>query len=217
MAFEGWPAEALEFFDGLEADNSKTYWEEHKAFYKAQVLGPMEQLLAELAPVYGEGRVFRPYRDVRFSKDKAPYKTTIAARVGPSAYVQLSAEGLAAGMGMWEMARDQLQRYRSAVDAERSGAELVAIAEALEAAGYEVLSHNALKTAPKGYAKDHPRVELLRMKGLAAYRSWPAAAWLGTAKACQRVVDLYEAAAPLSRWLDTEVGPSTEPPDRWSR
>ena len=77
--FRGWPVEALEFFEGLEADNSKTYWNENKAIYETMVRAPMEALLAELASEWGEGRIFRPYRDIRFSRDKAPYKTAAAA------------------------------------------------------------------------------------------------------------------------------------------
>src|SRR3989442_14966296 len=83
MAFRGWPAEALEFFEGLEADNTKAYWQEHKAVYETAVRPPMEQLLAELAPDWGDGRIHRPYRDIRFSPDKSPYRTHIAA-MGPS-------------------------------------------------------------------------------------------------------------------------------------
>ena len=82
MTFRGWKAEALEFFDGLEADNSKAYWQAHKTEYETLVRAPMEALLIELEPEWGEGRVFRPYRDVRFSKDKSPYKTSIAAELG---------------------------------------------------------------------------------------------------------------------------------------
>jgi uncharacterized protein (TIGR02453 family) len=111
MAFRGWRAEALEFFEGLEADNSKTYWQQNKGVYEQLVRAPMEELLAELAPEWGEGRIFRPYRDIRFSADKTPYKTHIGAMVGDG-YVQLSAKGLAAGAGMWEMAPDQLERQR---------------------------------------------------------------------------------------------------------
>jgi uncharacterized protein (DUF2461 family) len=82
MAFRGWRAEALEFFEGLEADNSKTYWQRNKGVYEQLVRAPMEELLAELAPEWGEGRIFRPYRDIRFSADKTPYKTHIGAMVG---------------------------------------------------------------------------------------------------------------------------------------
>ena len=74
MAFRGWPIEAVEFYEGLEADNSKVYWQEHKAVYERQVKAPMEELLAELADEFGEGKLFRPYRDVRFSADKTPFR-----------------------------------------------------------------------------------------------------------------------------------------------
>ncbi len=73
MGFRGWTAEAIEFYEGLEADNSKTYWNENKSVYENLVLRPMTELLDELAPEFGEAKLFRPYRDVRFSADKAPY------------------------------------------------------------------------------------------------------------------------------------------------
>ena len=82
MAFHGWKVEALEFFEGLEADNSKAYWQRHKDVYETIVRAPMEELLAELEPEFGEGRIFRPYRDVRFSRDTSPYKTAIGATLG---------------------------------------------------------------------------------------------------------------------------------------
>jgi uncharacterized protein (TIGR02453 family) len=209
VAFRGWPAEALEFYEGLEADNTRAYWSDHKAAYEAAVKGPMEALLAELAPKFGAGRIFRPYRDVRFSKDKSPYKTSIAATLEDGGYVQLSAEGLAAGSGMYHLMPDQLERYREAVDDARTGRALTRIVDRLRAAGIEVAAHDTLKTAPRGYPKDHPRIELLRHKGLVAWREWPVASWLGTAKAKDRVVDVLRAAGPLNRWLNTNVGPST--------
>jgi uncharacterized protein (DUF2461 family) len=82
--FRGWPAEALEFYEDLEADNSKTYWTAHKDVYETVVLSPMKAILAELAPEFGDGKVFRPNRDVRFSTDKSPYKTHIGATIGAS-------------------------------------------------------------------------------------------------------------------------------------
>jgi Conserved hypothetical protein (DUF2461) len=121
VAFRGWPSEALEFYEGLAADNSKTYWTEHKAVYESQVHAPMVDLLAELEPEFGTGKIFRPYRDVRFSADKSPYKTHLGAWLDDGGYLQLSADGLAAGCGMYEMAPDQLDRYRRAVADHRTG------------------------------------------------------------------------------------------------
>lgn len=207
MTFRGWPAEALEFFDGLEADNSRAYWQDHKATYESAVRGPMDELLAELREEFGAGKVFRPYRDVRFSADKSPYKTHIGATLDKGGYVQLSSSGLGAGAGYWHMAPDQLDRFRRAVADDATGEPLAALAAAVGSKGVEVTSIASLKTAPRGFSKDHPRVELLRHKGLAAYRSWPVAPWLGTRAAKNRVVELLHAAQPLLDWLDVHVGP----------
>lgn len=213
MAFRGWPVEALEFFEGLEADNSKSYWQQNKSVYETKVRAPMEELLAELAPQWGEGRIFRPYRDIRFSTDKSPYKTHIAAMVGEG-YVHLSADSLGAGAGMWEMAPDQLERYRQAVSEDESGEALASIVADARAAGLDATGHDVLKTAPKGYPKDHPRVELLRNKGLIAWKEWPAGSWLGTRRAKDRIVAFFEASRPLTEWLRTHVGASSMPERR---
>jgi uncharacterized protein (TIGR02453 family) len=208
MAFKGWPAEALEFYDGLEADNSRSYWLAHKPVYDEQVHAPMVALLGDLEPEFGAGKIFRPNRDVRFSKDKSPYKTAIAATLERGGYVQLSARGLAAGSGMYMMAPDQLDRYRRAVAADRTGVELVQLIEEVERQKIDVSGHETLKSAPRGYPKDHPRVDLLRNKGLVAWQEWPVAAWLGTARAKDRLVKFFHATRPLSDWLSAHVGPS---------
>lgn len=205
MAFRGWPIEAVEFYEGLEADNSKVYWQEHKAVYERQVKAPMEELLAELADEFGEGRLFRPYRDVRFSADKTPYKTTCGATLG-SGYVSFSADGLSVGSGLYMPEPAALTRFRAAVDADDTGAELAAIVADLHRAGYQTMAHEVLKTAPRGFPKDHPRIELLRHKGIAMMKSWPVGAWLGTRKAKDRVVTALRAAAPLNEWLNRHVG-----------
>jgi uncharacterized protein (TIGR02453 family) len=207
MAFKGWPDTALAFYEGLEADNSKAYWLDHKEIYERDVKAPMDALLAELTPEFGETKLFRPYRDTRFSRDKSPYKTAIAARIG-SGYVQFSADGLFAGGGMYHMMPDQLARFRQAIDADKSGTNLEKVVDTVRKSGLDVHAPEELKTAPKGYPKDHPRIELLRMKGLVAARSWEPAAWLRTAAAKKRVVETLRATKPLLTWLDAHVGPS---------
>jgi uncharacterized protein (TIGR02453 family) len=211
MAFKGWPAEAIEFYEGLEADNTRAYWQDHKQEYEELVKRPMVELLAELEREYGAGKIFRPFRDVRFSRDKSPYKTAIGATLERGGYVQFSARGLAAGTGYYVMMPDQLERYRQAVDDDKTGAELLGIVTTLRKARIDVTARESLKTAPKGYPKDHPRIDLLRHKGLIAWKEWPVAAWMGTAKAKPRVVEFLEAARPLVAWLDTNVGPSAMP------
>jgi uncharacterized protein (TIGR02453 family) len=204
VTFRGWPSEALEFYEGLGADNSKTYWTAHQEFYEAEVRGPMRELLAELEPEFGSGKIFRPYRDVRFSKDKTPYKTHLGAWLEFGGYVQLSADGLAAGSGMYHLESDQLDRYRRAV-ADTGGAELAEIVAELEQGGITVVGHDSLKTAPRGYPKDHPRAALLRHKGLTTWTEWEPAAWLGTAAAEKRLVDFFRVSRPLRDWLSEHV------------
>ena len=216
MSFRGWPPEAITFYEGLEADNSKAYWTAHKATYEEDVRAPLQALADEVRGEVGELRIFRPYRDVRFSKDKAPYKTGAAAagelEGGSLVYVMLSAAGLFVASGHYRPAADQLERFRAAVADDRAGSALEATVAGLRKAGYEI-GGQALKVAPRGFPRDHPRVELLRHKGVTAGRTFAPAKWLGTAKAKDRVLDTWRGAAPLHEWLDRHVGPSTLPPE----
>ncbi len=205
MAFSGWPEEALDFYDGLAADNTKIYWTAHKAVYEEKVLRPMTDLTEELAAEFGEPKIFRPYRDVRFSPDKTPYKTHIGAVVGGTGYVQLSAEGLGAGAGMWQMDSEQLARYREACASDRLGPELEEIIAEIEKAEVTIGGHGVLKSAPRGYPADHPRITLLRYKGLTAWKQWPVGPWLETAAAKDRVVSLFRTTQPLCSWLTRNV------------
>jgi uncharacterized protein (TIGR02453 family) len=148
---------------------------------------------------------------VRFSPDKSPYKTVIGGMIGDH-YVQFSASGLMAVAGYYSMEPDQLERYRAAVAAEGTGRKLQSIVDTLRKARLDVHGSEELKTAPKGYPREHPRVELLRQKGLVATRSWAPAAWLATAGAKKRVVDLFVSARPLLGWLDTNVGTASSRP-----
>ena len=211
MSFAGFPPAALAFYEGLAADNSKVYWQANKAVYDDAVKGPMQQLLLDLAE-FGPFHIFRPYNDVRFAKGRPPYKEQIGA-VGESQggaifYVAFSATGIIAGSGYYHMASDQLERFREAVDDDHRGAEVEAICARLEKKGFRIGAIDELKTAPRGYAPDHPRIELLRHKGLITWREWPAGAWLGTAKAKDRVVEFLRTSAPLHAWLDAHVGPA---------
>lgn len=205
MPFDGWPEEALEFYEGLAADNSKTYWTAHKAVYEDAVLRPMTGLLEDLAAEFGEAKIFRPYRDVRFSPDKSPYKTHIGAVIG-TGYIQLSAGGLATGDGMYGMSPSQLDRYRRAVASDRTGPELQQVIAAIEEQGIGVSGRDVLKKAPRGYPADHPRIGLLRYKGVVAWNQWPVEPWLETAAARDRVAGFLRTTRPLSQWLGVHVG-----------
>lgn len=219
--FQGFGARALLFFEELADNNTREWWQANRPWYEADVRAPLEHLLADLAGEFGEAKVFRPNRDTRFSADKSPYKTQAAAVVGDggpgrvgSLYLQLSAGGLMVGGGCYMPARDQLARLREAIDDKRTGTELEAIVADLQKADGRVEAHDRVKTAPRGYPADHPRIELLRLKGIIGVIDHPPAPWLHTPKARDQVATGWRALGPLNRWLDQHVGPSDLPPDR---
>jgi uncharacterized protein (TIGR02453 family) len=216
MTFKGFPDEGFRFYEGLIADNTRTYWRANKTVYEQLVKAPMVALLDELAD-YGPYHVFRPNKDVRFSKHKVPYKDHIGAygesQGGAGFYVQFSAAGLVAGSGYYHMASDQLGRFREAVDRDAVGEQIIEITDALRRHGLEITAISSLKTAPRGYSKDHPRIGLLRLKGLVAMRQWKPAKWMHTKSVVGRVREAWEVASQMNAWLDTHVGPSTLAPD----
>jgi uncharacterized protein (TIGR02453 family) len=216
MSFSGFPVEGINFFEQLAADNSKTFWAENKYRYLEQVKAPMTELADELAE-FGPFHLFRPHNDLRFSKNKPPYKTHQGAygelEGGSGYYVQFSAEGLMTGSGYYAMAKDQLQRFRELIDADHTGNELAGIVAAMRKQKYDVTAIDTLKTVPRGYPKDHPRVELLRMKGCLATKNFGSPKWIHSKGAANRIRETWTTTRPLTDWLDAHVGPSTLPPD----
>lgn len=171
--FHGFPVAALDFYDDLELDNTKSFWAANKHIYDEAVRTPMLALIAELADEFsspgGRTTFFRPYRDVRFAKDKTPYKTHQGAfvAVGPALgfYLELSARGVRVGGGFYDADGPRLSRLREAMAEERTGEPLAAMLTAYDAEGWEI-GGDTLKTAPRGYDVDHPRIGLLRRKQL---------------------------------------------------
>jgi uncharacterized protein (TIGR02453 family) len=217
--FRGFGPEAFEWFAGLERDNSKTYFTATRERYENDVRGAFTAMLDELCEqVGGEVRVFRQYRDLRFSPDKSPYKTRTYGIIAgaPSApsglYAQLSARGLYAGTGYHQMARDQLERFREAVVDDRTGPELGEAVDAARRAGLDI-DGESLRTAPRGYTRDHPRIELLRLKSLVAGRALAAGDGIDRDAALRHVGGSWRAATPVTAWLEAHVGESTIPPD----
>jgi len=123
--FQGFPSAALDFYDDLEIDNTKSFWEAHKAVYADSVKAPMVALTEALAPEFGAAKIFRPYRDVRFAKDKTPYKTHQGAYVAiaPATgwYVEVGAPGVRVGSGFYHAEGPDLARIRDSIADERTG------------------------------------------------------------------------------------------------
>ena len=215
--FDGFPARAFEWFSGLERDNSKAYFNATRELYEADVRAGLQAMLDELCETFdgNEARVFRQHRDLRFGRDKSPYKTrTYGVIVGAPAggaglYAELSSRGLYAGTGYYRLARDQLERFRAAVAGDRTGDGLAAAVADAEDAGLDVVGET-LRGAPRGYPREHPRIELLRHKSLIAGSRLPCTAGVDREGALGHVEDSWRAAAPINAWLDEHVGPAIE-------
>jgi uncharacterized protein (TIGR02453 family) len=210
MAFGGFPADTFAFYARLEEDNSKRFWDAHKTEYERYVREPMSELVAELAAEFGPAAVFRPYRDIRFSPDKSPYKSYQGAFIerfaGTGFYLQVAKDGLLASGGFHSHAPDQVERYRAAVAAEDTGKQLAAIVAGLRGSGLSI-GGDQLKTRPRGVAGDHPRLELLRHRSLTAGREWPAGPLLHDRQALSLVRHTWVQLIPLCTWLCEHVGP----------
>jgi uncharacterized protein (TIGR02453 family) len=212
--FKGIPADAFDFFEELGADNTKTWWTTNKDRYQESVKGPVEELLGALAPEFGPAKIFRPYRDTRFSKDKTPYKTNLGASTkapdGSVYYLAIQPDGMFVGGGYYGMAKDQIGRFRAAVDDDKKGPALESLLAAAQKGGLEI-GGERLKRVPPGFDKAHPRGELLKHKGLYLGTQHAPAAWMGTKKATERVAKTWRAIKPTNEWFHAHVGPSDDP------
>lgn len=197
---------ALDFYEDLEADNTKVFWTAHKHIYDEQVKAPLLALAEALEPEFGAPKLFRPYRDVRFAKDKTPYKTHQGMWFADTArYLQVSAAGLFLAAGYWDTSPGQVERLRRAIADDVAGTELERAVVAVRKAKFELGGHQ-LTRVPSGYDRDHPRAELLRYRSLTAHRELGCPAWLSTKRARTEISRSLRAVAPLVDWLDTHVG-----------
>ena len=208
--FSGWPAEATAFLAELAADNTRTFWTENAHRYRALLLEPTRALAVALTPEFGPPRVFRPYVDRRFRPNADPYRTdtgiTVAGPGGTPYVAVLSAQGLAVQVGHQVFDAGQLRRYREAV-AGPPGEALDAVLAALRRDDLVPDGVPALAGRPRGYPADHPRLSLLRWRGLHVDCAWSAGEWLGTEEPLRRVAAAWRAARPLADWLEAHVGP----------
>src|ERR1700750_120543 len=126
--FSGFPVAALDFYDDLEMDNTKAFWTAHKHVYDSAVRAPMTALITSLEPELRQAKISRPYRDVRFAKDKTPYKTHqgayVASHPGTGWYVQVSAAGVRLGVGVYDASPARLSAIREAIADDTRGRRL---------------------------------------------------------------------------------------------
>jgi uncharacterized protein (TIGR02453 family) len=201
--FTGFPRGATGFFRDLARNNNREWFQAHKDVYERACRDPLKALVAELDPI-ATTRISRINRDMRFARDGAPYRTHLAAGVGRN-YLNLSAEGLWIGTGMYRPEPPTLQKLRSAIDADTSGRELVRIVGVLRRKGYNVDTHESVNSTPRGFAADHPRIDLLRMKDIFAGKMIKPGPVLASRKAVAAVRKVMDDVHPLSEWLRRHV------------
>ncbi len=201
--FTGFPRAATEFFRELARNNNREWFQGHKDVYEQACREPLKALVAELDPM-GTPRISRINRDMRFARDGAPYRTHLATGVGRN-YINLSSEGLWIGTGVYRPEPAVLQKLRQAIDADKAGRELTRIVSVLRRKGYDVDTHESVKSAPRGFAADHPRLDLLRMKDIFAGKIIKPGPVLASRKSVPAVKKIMAEVRPLSEWLARHV------------
>ena len=208
MEFTGFPIAALDFYDDLELDNTKSFWTAHRDVYEESVRAPMLALTAALAAEFGEAKVFRPYRDLRYahrrSGDQVPYKNHqgafVAAAPATGWYVEVGAPGVRIGAGFYEASSERLAAIRRAIDDPVAGARLEQVLAGLRRRGWTV-GGDRLKTSPRGWPADHPRIDLLRHRSLTVGRSYGFDERIHTRGLLADVRRDWRAARPLVEWV----------------
>jgi uncharacterized protein (TIGR02453 family) len=207
--FTGFTEAALDFYDDLELDNTKSFWEAHKDVYLTSVRAPMTALAAALEPDFGTAKIFRPFRDVRFAKDKTPYKTNQGAFVGAGPacgwYVEIAARGVRTGAGFYDASAVDLGRIRASIADETKGKQLQKVLAKLERAGFTI-GGDRLKTSPRGYYADHPRIELLRHRSLTVGKDYGFEPIIHTPELLDAVRADWTIARPLVDWVSARLG-----------
>lgn len=227
-AFRGFADARGDFFLSLALHNDRDWFQSHRAEYEAGWAAPMAALLAEvrdgLRGAYGrrspgEPKVFRIHRDVRFGKDKTPYKTHVAGwipletGVAPSPgatpaamYLQVGVDERFTGSGCWSLEPDALKRFRAALLDPRRGAALARTLGRLTADGFSLSCAGSLVRVPAGVDPDHPRAALLRMKGLVVDPGDVPERLLTRPDLSGWLVEKARAAAPVVTWLADNAG-----------
>jgi uncharacterized protein (TIGR02453 family) len=220
VTFTGFPRDAPQFLHELTAEMNRAWFEANKQRYQEVWVAPMAALLddvaSKLAKAYspvklGKPKLFRIYRDTRFSSDKSPYKTHVAGSiplakgVSSALYIHLGLEEEFIGVGTYYFEDKQLAKWRKLVAADKTGKQIAQIVHKLRKSGYVVGGHEDYKRVPKPYAEDHPRAEFLKMRGLTGGFPDIPRGLLHDRKLADWLVRHGKATAPMVRWLATNL------------
>ena len=224
--FKGFDADFWHFFHDLKQNNNREWFAENKTRYQELVVAPVSAFISAIAPRLrdisphynadprpNKGSMFRIYRDVRFSKDKKPYKEHAAAqfrhRAGkdahaPGFYVHLEAGNVLYGGGIWTPPSDKLRHIRDRIVTKPEKWQAVIEDKAL-LAQFGSIRGDSLKRPPRDFAADAPHMTDLKRKSFFALKSLPQSDIVGTAEFVDEVISSFEAAVPLMYFISDAV------------
>lgn len=216
MRFTGFPKEAFQFLQGLQEDNSRSYWSEHNQTWQTVIRPTMQSLIAELEPFFGPLRMYRPNRDIRFSHNKTPYKTWVGITTqgtgpgGIGVFFAIEPRSMRMSAGSGAFAADQIKEYRRSLDNPVAGPKFERIVSTIEQAGYEITSGRRpeLIRMPRGYDQDHPRSHFLKWRGVVLRHQIPYADWFETPSVVDHIIQTWSSGLPLVEWIQEYVGPT---------
>jgi uncharacterized protein (TIGR02453 family) len=223
-AFNGFPRELIQFYQDLSRNNAKSWFNEHKDIYRRHVIAPaqafvvsMGERLRLLSPgivadtrASGAGSIFRIYRDLRFSKDKQPYKTFLGIffwegngkkMENPGFYFHLEPDNLMLGVGMHTFPRPLLDTYRDSVAHREHGVALAQAIGQVSAKGPYHVGGRHYKRIPAGYDADHKNANFLLHNGLHASTESPIPEELFSESILDYCFDRFEDMASIHHWL----------------
>jgi uncharacterized protein (TIGR02453 family) len=216
--FQGFDPRLIEFLRDLGNSNTREWFQAHYADYQAYLVEPAREFVLAMgeclprlgADIHAEprvrGSIFAINRDVRFSKDKTPYKTYLdlwfwqgngPSRERPGYFFRLTAETLILGAGMHAFSDSALALYREAVLNDDRGAQLLA---AVKSTGIEVHGQT-YKKVPPGLPAEHPRADWLRHSGLFAQFEQPLPPQVFSAQLTELCFEQFQRLQPLQQWL----------------
>jgi len=218
--FDGFPRAGIDFMKRLKRNNNRPWFEKHRDDYESSVKLPMQSLIAALHPhferfapefdINPKRSLFRIYRDVRFSKDKTPYKTHVAAHFvlrgkakgveGSGFYLHIEPGEIFLGGGIYMPDNDQLKKIRRSI-ADQPDRFLSIMKNLRFKKLFGRLEGEKLQRVPKGYEPDHSMAEWLKYKQFFVGVEWPESKCLNV-KFVPEIVTVFEAATPLVRFLN---------------
>jgi uncharacterized protein (TIGR02453 family) len=207
--------ETINFFKEIENNNNKEWFHTHKADYENFVKGPLLSLINDLEFLFGQAHMFRPNRDIRFSNNKNPYKTSASFFINSGNggyYFEIDSQGIMVGGGIFDPESDQLLKWRQTFDGENR-IKMKKIINELQALGYQFFDGDRLKTAPRGWNLDHKDIELLQLKKMAIFKKFNIEQSL-QANLSNTIKLSFEQIKEFNLVLDKYIGPSKNPKNK---